>query len=385
MMKRIFPNSIRTGVRFFTLLLLISGVAYTVEVPQDMQQVIVYKEEGRFGGWPANHGIWNWGNEILVGFSRGDYKNLGQFHHIDRERPEEHLLARSLDGGETWQIEDPAANGYLIPEGTSLHGIQPPWLKTKEWTDCPGGINFAHPDFAMTIRMTDVDMGPSRFYYSYDRGHTWSDPFRLTVGDLGIAARTDYIINGPQDCFLILTAGKTNRQEGRPFCARTQDGGKTWQFLSWIMPELPGFAIMPATVRISANQLLSALRVHDEGEQRWIDCYLSEDNGQTWNFLSRPAPDTGRGNPADLVLLQDGRIAITYGVRKPPYSMCARISSDQGKTWGPELILRNDGGSHDIGYSQSVQRPDGKLVTVYYFTNDPLKERYIAATIWDPK
>ena len=35
------------------------------------QHVMVYHQPGRFGGWPANHGIWSWGNEILVGFSAG--------------------------------------------------------------------------------------------------------------------------------------------------------------------------------------------------------------------------------------------------------------------------------------------------------------------------
>ena len=30
-------------------------------------------------------------------------------HNIDHDRPEEHLLARSLDGGLTWTIENPAA------------------------------------------------------------------------------------------------------------------------------------------------------------------------------------------------------------------------------------------------------------------------------------
>ena len=67
-----------------------------------MQHVKVYAKVGRFGGWPANHGIWSWGNEILVGFGAGYYKNLGPTrHHIDRQASEEHLLARSLDGGLT--------------------------------------------------------------------------------------------------------------------------------------------------------------------------------------------------------------------------------------------------------------------------------------------
>ena len=363
---------------------LIPWISYAGEGTHDMKNVVIYKEAGRFGGWPANHGIWIWDNEILVGFSRGWYKNLGRSHHIDREKPEEHLLARSLDGGETWAIEDPSANGYLIPEGSSLHGVKPDWLQIKEWTDCPGGIDFTNPNFAMTVRMTDVDMGPSRFYTSFDRGHNWQGPYRLTIDDLGIAARTDYVVNGPQDCFLFLTAGKTNKQEGRPFCARTTDGGKSWKFVSWIMPEIEkGFSIMPATVRLPNGNLLTALRVHD-GDKRWVDCYVSEDNGLTWKFLSKPGVDTGSGNPADMIVLKDGRVCITYGVRKAPFGMRARLSSDNGVTWGDEIILRNDGGGGDLGYPQTVQRPDGKVVTIYYFNDHQDQERYIAATIWQP-
>lgn len=38
----------------------------------------------------------------------------------------------------------------------------------------------------------------------------------------------------------------------------------------------------------------------------------------------------------------------------------------------------------DIGYTRSVQRADGKIVTIYYWVGDPKKERTIEATIWDP-
>src|SRR5882672_9203841 len=72
------------------------------------EHVVVYQEAGRFGGWPANHGIWSWGNEIVVGFEAGFFKDKAQGHAIDYARPAEHVLARSLDGGETWTIERPA-------------------------------------------------------------------------------------------------------------------------------------------------------------------------------------------------------------------------------------------------------------------------------------
>ena len=48
-------------------------------------------------------------------------------------------------------------------------------------------------------------------------------------------------------------------------------------------------------------------------------------------------------------------------------------------SWGDEILV-----GFEIGYPRTVQRPDGKLVTVYYFTDSKESLRYIAATIWDP-
>src|SRR5437870_8894780 len=102
-----------------------------VETPGHVH-VKVYSERGRFAGWPANHGLWSWGDEILVGFSAGYHKDLGpERHNIDREGPEEHLLARSRDGGETWTIENPAEKGTLIPSGPALHGVAAPAAQEK--------------------------------------------------------------------------------------------------------------------------------------------------------------------------------------------------------------------------------------------------------------
>jgi CubicO group peptidase (beta-lactamase class C family) len=356
-------------------------------VGETARHVLVYHQPGRFGGWPANHGIWSWGDEILVGFSAGYYEDLGpERHAIDRQRPEEHLLARSRDGGETWTIENPAAQGALIPTGKALHGVPPPGLQEKPWAGCPGGIDFIHPDFALTVRMTDVNAGPSRFSYSTDRGKTWLGPFKLPLfGQPGIAARTDYLVNGKHDCTLFLTAAKPDGREGRPLCVRTTDGGRTWQFVAWIADEPKGYAIMPATVHLDGPELLTAIR-RREDRKSWIESYRSRDDSETWNLDTVPVPDTGEGNPASLIRLADGRLCLTYGVRAAPYRMCAKLSGDGGRTWGPEIVLRADGGGRDLGYPRSVQRRDGKVVTIYYFWDQKTgPERYIAATIWDPQ
>ena len=91
-----------------------------------VRHVVVYREDGRFAGWPANHGIWSWADEILVGFSRGFDKDRGPYHHIDKEKPEEFLLARSKDGGLTWSVETPLPPGALIGTPGMRHGLMPP-------------------------------------------------------------------------------------------------------------------------------------------------------------------------------------------------------------------------------------------------------------------
>jgi len=354
------------------------------EEPRVIKHVTVYQKQGRFGGWPANHGIWSWNNEILVGFSAAYFKWLGPDRHpYDRDKPEVPHLARSLDGGETWSLEP--APSLVPPEG--MYTASGPGGKAADLTS---PIDFTQPGFCMTLRMTEGQQGRSWFFYSYDRGKTWKGPFNFPMlGQTAIMARTDYIVNGRRDAMVFLTAAKAGGREGRPLMARTKDGGLTWEFVAWVAPDPgEGFSIMPSSVRLSATEILTTVRHEDSLRKgpNWIDAYLSRDNGQSWEFLSRPAPDTGAksGNPPSLVRLRDGRLAITYGHRSPPFAIRARLSADRGKTWGKEILLRGKGAAWDIGYTRTVQRPDGKIVTAYYWATEAKRERTIEVTIWDP-
>ena len=67
-----------------------------------IQHRTVYRAPGKYAGWPANYGIWHWGDEIVTGFTLGDHNNAGGFHARDREQPFVTMQARSLDGGMTW-------------------------------------------------------------------------------------------------------------------------------------------------------------------------------------------------------------------------------------------------------------------------------------------
>jgi hypothetical protein len=36
-----------------------------------MNHFTIYREPGRYAGWPANYGIWAWDHEIVLGFTLG--------------------------------------------------------------------------------------------------------------------------------------------------------------------------------------------------------------------------------------------------------------------------------------------------------------------------
>jgi hypothetical protein len=258
---------------------------------------------------------------------------------------------------------------------------------------CPGNIDFTHPDFAIMCARTGLGGGTIPwFYLSTDRAHTWQGPFSLPMfGQTGIEARTDVIINGPRDCMLFVAAATETGEEGKGvLLAHTTDGGQSFQLVSWVDVSEKDELIMPSSVRLDHQTLLTALRCSvREGEfevvPTWIDLYESTDNGATFHYLNRPVSDAGSGgNPPALLKLHDGRLCLTYGYRAAPFGIRARLSEDGGKSWGTVIHLRDDGACSDLGYPRTIQRPDGVLVTTYYFNDHPETERYMAATLWRP-
>jgi hypothetical protein len=340
---------------------------------------IVYYEEGGFGAWPANNGIWNWGNEILVSFSKGSYKNKPYQHSYDATKPNRRVFARSLDGGMNWNLEE---------ETDVYPGKARPHMEFQET------INFSDPGFTFTSN-------GDKFSYSFDKGRTWASPhiypdFHKDFN--GHSARTDYLVIDDSTCRIFIASqyvGKKGWAQDMAYMLETRNGGKTIDFVSWIAETDTVRSVMPATVMINTDHMVTALRrrynapkgVNHSLRDNWIDVYETRDGGRSWQFLSKVAEtDRGRrnGNPPALVRLSDGTLVVAYGYRGVPYSIRARTSKNNGKTWSKEIIIRDDAVKWDMGYVRMIVRPDNKVVMVYYYATEERKEQHIEATLWDP-
>ena len=345
------------------LFVLLLNLSVSAVQDKGVEHLIVYSEEGKFAGWPANQGIWSWDNEIAVGFKLGYWVDK-EGHDFDEDRPSYDVIARSKDGGDTWKLEM-----HLDDFNSKM-----PFKEVPQ-----EGFDFSRPGFALAVRR-DV------YYVSYDRGKTWSGRYRFPeFRGRESHTRTDYIINGKKDCMFFCAAEDTG--EAASLMARTADGGRNINLVSWIGPERyeKGWGIMPASVRCSKEKIVVVLRRKKDGVG-YLPVYESLNNGSTFRKISNAAV-TGRHNgnpPSNLIRLDDGSLCISYCYRSDPMGLRTVISRDEGKSWSEPVILREDARQWDMGYARMIKRPDGKLFTAYYYTTEKLKHQYIAGTVFDP-
>ncbi len=347
-----------------------------------MKHVTVFEKADTFAAWPANNGMWQWGdNDILVGLTIGAFHEQAG-HNV--QAPYRSLLAKSSDRGTTWATVEPH---NFVGRSERLKKLQ-------------HKIDFTDSQFAMRVEGCSYHGNESTcgsFFITSDRGNTWHGPYTFNgldeskeLAGLEITARTDYIVESPQQCLLMMSARSGGLETDRVFCARTCDGGQSFQFVAWVVaPNDPHRAVMSSTVQYSSQELISVIRRRQaDSDNCWIDAYRSSDAGQHWEHAGFVAK-TGawNGNPPALALTSDKKLCCVYGERDS-CRMIARYSSDFGKNWDEHIILRDDFirdryDDPDFGYPRLISRSDGKMLACYYWATAEKPCQHIAATIWD--
>jgi sialidase-1 len=354
-----------------------------------MEHTIVYKDAEAYSCFPDI--MLRQNGELLVSFRRAGGFSLealhrGKYDHVDKGA--RIALARSADGGRSWQLDrifapfDPEC-GEQDPSIAEVDGSLT--INFFQWRVVPaeekGRLRYpARQQYDGS--WADVE-GPW-LVRSFDGGTTWEgEPVAVDSAPLARAGTSDAVLPLPSgDCLMGIYGAEPGSSVCRAYSVRSRDGGDSWGEPSLIAADPAGRLSFeePALECTGDGHLLAMLRCGEAGRYDYLYQARSFDQGQTWvELTSTPM----WGHPAHLLLLDDGRLLCSYGYRHQPYGVRACLSKDHGATWDiqQEIVLRDDGGSRDVGYPSSVQLGDGTLVTVYYI-HGPDGIRHIAATRW---
>lgn len=366
---------------------------------------VVYRNEGEFAAWPYYCGLWKTADgSIVAGFKRVP-SNYGQYADVDHtnltRNMGEIVVIRSSDNGSTW---DPASIRSIfdmaIKDEKDLPGG-----KAADWSALPP-LDFRSRDTLIMGGGIPALFAPNARGWmraSTDGGRTWRPHTLLQNYDfpsISLPGTSMYSVRHDGVMLLGIHTNAPKALGPRPIVYASADG-VGWQYLGSIIDEEPAspyypggspFAaaphFYPRPIVLKDGRVLTALRYQrDARNVIWTEIHESLDGGRTWHWLSRV---NDWGAPGDLVPMQDGRIACVYGYRLAPQGIRYRISEDKGRSWGTEMILRDDGGSWDVGYPRVIEIAPGTLLATYYINlrNDRVNVnggvRHIACTIFRP-
>jgi hypothetical protein len=348
---------------------------------KDVDHLVVYRRDDEFVGWPHTMGYWNLGDgEILQQVTAIDtnYASADAISHdnIGRGGMGKSVAFRSKDYGRTWSA--PVVNMMTrLDKGQAaaktMGDLQPIDFLDRNVLIANSGTGFGQPNGRTVVRV------------SRDRGHTWGPRVDVPLDGLHSLSGMNSVLIRPDGTALIWLMEVDEKGWNRHPCVYAlPPGGTNFHFLTFVTPKQDpkGEAdgdwtstfrfgghrwFYPRGYMLPDGRMLCVLRSQrDPRGVMWTEVYASDDGGRTWGFLSRV---NDFGSPGSLVVKKDGRLVMVYGYRLAPSGIRAKVSEDGGKSWGPELIIRDDGGSWDLGYPNAWEMPDGKIGAIYYFNS----------------
>lgn len=204
---------------------------------------------------------------------------------------------------------------------------------------------------------------------------------RSTDGGKSWSNRIPTVVNSPhgpiqlKDGRLLYAGKQLWTGDKKVGVAESKDDGLTWQWLAEIPTRKGDDAVHSYhelhCVEANDGTIIAQIRNHNAENKGWTLQTESTDGGKTW---SEPHPICF-GLPSHLLKLRDGRLVMTYGHRRAPFGNQARVSTDNGNSWGAEIIISGDGKGGDLGYPSTVELADGTLLTVWY---ESMKEPKLA-------
>lgn len=355
-----------------------------------IKDVLIYSDTAFFAAFPSVVKLKN--GELMVAFRRAPNRQIfGEKgnNHVDHNSYL--VMVRSRDA-EHWSKKPELI--YAHPFGGSQ---DPCMLQLKDGTIlCTSyGWQSVRSDGIPNLKRPYFEAAGYFFLGGYlvrstDGGKTWGEaiyppsiPPEINYNAYGQkvpAYNRGALYEAKDGRVLWIVAAYDSSRKTSNYLLTSKDKGVTWEYTGEVAKD-PKILFNEASVyETPKGDIVGFLRTANFDDQAVIA--RSKDGGKTFKWESMGF----QGHPLNALRLPDSRVLLTYGYRHQPFGIRARILNAECTDFktAPEIVLREDGGNGDIGYTWPVQLDKNRVLIVYYFNkNDGI--RHIAGTILEVK
>jgi len=359
--------------------------------PRQVDHAVVYRRENEFCSWPFASGFWENGDGTLIAsFSARDvvYDDGSKIRHDVLGKNSSNaktVTVRSHDRGRTWDGDHPQIN-MIHPAAQPRSAMPTTFAEPVDYRD-PNVLVSSGNIGGFATYGTQATATVSR-----DGGRSWGETILVPLENLPSTTGIQSVLVRPDGrCLMFLFSVDKDNTHRHPLVYGSTNEGREFRFISFVTPREDPFGnadgdytdpsvafvghrwFYPRGYMLPNGRILCVTRCQrDPTGVMWSELFYSDDGGDTWGFLSRV---NDYGAPCNLVIMPDGRVVAIYGYRLMPSGIRATVSEDGGRSWGPEIIVRDDGGSWDLGYPNSWLVDGNTVGTLYYFNSkdDPIQ------------
>ena len=358
------------------------------------KDVVIYRDSSFHAAFPSVVKLEN--GELLLAFRRApERRSMGEksTNHVD---PNSYLVAVRSRDGEAWTPDPKLIYAH------AFGGSQDPCLlRLRDGTLlCVSyGWAFLRPDGLANLRQPFFqNQNNSVFLGGYllrsaDGGQSWQgpnypphiqpevnlDPFGKPIPAYNRGA----MVEGKDGrvFWVVAASDQLTPHKTSTHLLTSDDKGMTWKYACPVAVNDSASFNETSLYETPKGDLVAFLRTAGLDDQACIA--RSTDGGKSFAAWQKMG---FQGHPLHALRLPDHRVLLTYGYRHEPLGIRARILNAECTDFAtaPEMTLRDDGGTTDIGYPWAVQLDEKRVLVAYYFNvaNGP---RHIAGTILERK
>jgi sialidase-1 len=343
-----------------------------------LQDVVIYHDSIFHAAFPSV--VKRRNGELIVAFRRApDRKIFGEkkTSHVD---PNSYLVKVTSKDGVEWTKEPQLL--YAHPFGGSQ---DPCLLQLRDRTILctsygwafvrPEGIpNSKKPNFQATDGVIFLGGYVLR---SSNRGQSWQGPFYPphiepeinynAYGEPLPAYNRGALYEGKNGRIFWAVAASDSElpKKTSSHLLVSDDKGKTWKYSAPVARDEKVSFNETSIYETPKGDLVAFLRTAGLDDEACMA--RSTDGGKTFGSWERMG---FQGHPLHALRLADRRVLLTYGYRHKPFGIRARILNAECTDYAtaPEIVLRDDGGTTDIGYPWGVRLDNRRVLVTYYFS-----------------